>query len=136
MTARFLFDPAMPNTTKPVRVLDADVYDALELSALVYGGIGAGSVNEYGEKPFCVLGHIGFAANSDVFVDGAYAAMRAALGVAFTGREGGLVADVNNDAVRAINRRHGDPQDSRVPFAAWCAELGIMRGPHPVAADA
>jgi hypothetical protein len=37
----------------------------------------------------------------------------------------------SDDAVRAINRRHGQPEyglELRVPFPEWCAELGVERG--------
>lgn len=121
----------MPNTTKPVRVLDADVYDALELSAMIYGGIGQPDLfSDIPEGPFtapvCILGHCewadptpnwrGYVVNAvqDLFTDGA-----------------GFNSD---NAVIAINRRRGRPEETRVPFAEWCHETGVVRGPHPVAA--
>lgn len=111
-------------TTTTTRVLPADVFDALEFSALVYGGIGSLRRTEEREKSFedlrigvatprCVFGHA-------LFLDGAGAMCEEAL----------ISVDINvytnDDAVKAVNERKGGV--GRVSFADWCAELGVERG--------
>lgn len=96
-----------------LRILPADVYDALELSALVYGGIGAGRFREANGVPYCVLGH---ASDLDVDVHGAL-------------RDSGIGVATNDDAVYAINVRRGTGyQDARVSFEDWRTEIGVTRG--------
>lgn len=120
--------------TKQIRVLPADVYDFLELSALEFGGIGAGYFGEsyhstrtdiaYGlAAPYCVLGH---------------AAAAAPAGTPLTGidqlettqalRTAGIKTYINDDAVKAINARLGRDDEARVPFEEWARELGVVRG--------
>lgn len=108
----------MKTATK--RVLPADVYDTLELSALAYGGIGAGRAFDCPDgDPVCISGHIYFAA-ADLNDE---EEMRNAL---LLGHEAPI--DVNDPAVRRINRRRGAPLNARVPFDLWRAELGVERG--------
>ena len=101
------------------RVLPADVYDALEFSALVEGGIGAGKnfVNGGFEVvPYCIYGHayeLDRECGSTVL---------AALGNA------GVSVPMNDRAVHTINERRLQPRNARVSFADWCAELGVERG--------
>lgn len=95
--------------------IPADVYDAIEFSALVFGGIGAGATYDYGnddEAPFCAIGHL-------IFV-GALGRMK--------GRA--LSAVRNDDAVRAVNARKGKSKarDARVTFREWCKEYPAVRG--------
>jgi hypothetical protein len=105
-------------TDEPVRVLDKDVYDTLEFSALVYGGIGARAWLDRKDTPFCIGGHADLA--SDAFRDD-YLTISAALGNGFI--------DANNAAVHAINRRKGRKDiDARAPWEEYCAELNIVRG--------
>lgn len=107
-------------TTKAQRVLPADVYDALELSALAYGGIGAGSWSQWGGDmagaPYCAFGHAG---HLDAFGchTVAEALADARIGVC-----------TNDNAVIRINTRAGMPGMNRVSFEDWCAELGVVRG--------
>lgn len=112
------------------RVLPADVFDALELSALAFGGIGAGAWYEdtTGERyvgwrddrvPFCAIGHAEF-----VDAGVAVAALKAV----------GIDIGLNDISVQAINlRKNPRPERSldlqkRVPFRDWCSELGVVRG--------
>lgn len=130
------------STTKAI-VLDADVYDTLELVALAYGGIGAGEWfkgdgmrNDDDAVPCCVHGMamlaIGYTSEfepaSHAFV------LEEALG------DAGIKYNNNDRAVRNINMRRGRATMStpafalaRVPFAEWCAELNVVRGPHYMA---
>lgn len=106
------------------RILPADVYDALELSALAYGGIGAGRWVEDGgagfgsapaDIPVCASGHA-FAA--DPTNEMWHVLQSADLGIRH-----------NDPAVVRINVRRGNDYSlARVSFAEWCAELGVERG--------
>lgn len=105
-------------TTKPVRVLPADVYDTLEFSALVYGGIGGGWTTDRDGTPFCAIGHADHVVPS-VCEDGPVVV--ALFGADVDGR-------MNDWAVAAINARRGRPLLGRVTFEEWAKELGIVRG--------
>ena len=100
------------------RVLPADVYDALEFSALVEGGIGAGRYFVNGGKmvPYCIYGH---AYELDRECGSTVLAALANAGVSVS---------VNDRAVHAINKRRRQPRYARVSFADWCAEMGVERG--------
>ena len=107
------------------RVLPAKVYDALQLSALMYGGIGAGVYTVVNtEVPVCMLGHLGARPNEATTPEA----------MTMMTRLGFAIWD-NDRAVKAINRRKGIPEtllsafEPRVTFEEWCAELGIVRGP-------
>lgn len=105
------------------RVLPADVYDALEFSALAFGGIGAGSYwgecrGEEIDKPMCAIGHRWAIAPGEGEDSVTWAAFVSA----------DIEEYVNDAAVRAINARLGKPQDSRVTFEQWCKELNVIRG--------
>lgn len=112
-----------------VRVLPADVYDALEFSALVFCGIGADAYAEYGPsdmcahqpgtdaKPLCARGHLSFV-SGEADGHGPNRAMDRAR----------ITPQVSDAAVHQYNTLHGRKLDARVPFAAWCAELGVERG--------
>lgn len=106
------------------RVLPADVYDALELSALAFGGIGAPQVWERtnNDVPCCIWGHSAFATGHEYSFNDKSPVRKALNRVRIDG------ADDSDPAVYAINDRRRRPRDSRVSFAAWCAELGVVRG--------
>lgn len=115
----------------PLRVLDANVYDALELAAEAFGGIGAGRAFDYtsGDRdddsslaPNCMLGLADFATDDSDFLGNAIVRAMRRLG---TG------AGESDAAVRAINERRGRRRNARVPFELWRQELCIVRGPHP-----
>jgi hypothetical protein len=102
------------------RVLPADVYDALELSALVYGGIGAGwyywppmGVSPGEEIPHCIFGHAD-ACDGEVIQP---ALMKV-----------GIDTVVNDDAVHAVQKRKPSMDTPRITFKQWCKELGVVRG--------
>lgn len=103
------------------RVLNADAYDTIELSALANGGIGAMHVfqNHDEFRPVCVYGHCSFACNTRTADTPLFAALR----------DAGIDSVINDRAVRAINRRNrGRGGNGRVSFSDWCAELGVVRG--------
>ena len=109
-------------SNKRQRVLPADVYDALELSAEVNGGIGGGATaDEWG--PCCVIGHVSFLCVGSCSTEGHQ--MISALGEAFDFRS---YVEANDNAVAAINKRAGRPERTRVPFTEWCKELNVVRG--------
>jgi hypothetical protein len=104
------------------RVLPADVYDALELSALANDGIGAGFMYHHGNPltPCCAHGLASFATASEYD----YGPINEAL---FNANIDGRA---NDAAVYAINARK-DPYgyaDTNVTFEEWCAELAVVRG--------
>lgn len=103
------------------RVLPADVYDTLELSALVYGGIGGAEMFERDDStvPICLMGHAGAAQNTCWAYD---SPMWQAI------HKAGVGVTANDYAVRTINTRRGRPPYARVPFKAWTKELRIVRG--------
>lgn len=106
------------------RVLPADAYDALELSALAFGGIGAGKFTSDGvgdgdgptDIPVCAIGH---AQACDARPAGP---TRIALWCA------NVLASDSDRAVRAINKRLGKPSEARVAFEEWCRKLNVVRG--------
>lgn len=106
------------------RVLPADVFDALELSAMAFGGIGAYYTNR-DAAPHCVFGHAAFASGVPAMFsqEGAGTEVGHALCVA------GISALNNDDAVAAIlARTHRRRDTGKATFAEWCAELGVVRG--------
>lgn len=104
------------------RVLNKDVYDTLEFSALAFGGIGGGSMfdcDETGavEVPFCAVGHLRFfSGDTDVEY------------VTTKGGAGAISVWENDAAVREINRRRRAFPGARVTFKQWCKELNVIRG--------
>ena len=103
--------------TITLRVLPADVYDTLEFSALVFGGIGRlawRACGPHGTVPLCALGHATVADPTDT--------MRRALHAA------DIFAAENDAAVLSINLRKNSPRSARVSFGEWCKELNVIRG--------
>jgi len=108
-------------------VLPADMYDALEFSAFVYGGIGAGSftrvVNGFEKIPCCIYGHArdlqpSIYGNETPAVNDLTTALRAC----------GISTFVNDAAVNAILHRHPARLFKQVSFDEWCRELNVVRG--------
>lgn len=100
------------------KVLAADIYDTVELTSLMFGGIGAGYISR-GDAPFCLIGHIDFAAP----------VTSAPLWNAFRSIFAGPISVANNIAVRAINRRKDRANlDARVTWEEYTRELNIVRG--------
>ena len=91
--------------------LPADVWDTLELSALVYGGIGAG-VSSDASGPVCAIGHavIGGIPLDEVFH----------LPLMDSG--------ANDSAVVRVNERRKRPRNSRVAWDLFATERGWVRG--------
>lgn len=111
------------------RVLPADVFDALELSAHVLGGIG-GRWLEYplsdDGQPYCIYGQSAFVTDSnDAFENEVARALDKALAT-FSGDGSGPT--VNNNAVEAINRRKGMLSIARVSWREYTKETGLTRG--------
>lgn len=108
-----------------MRVLPADVYDMLELSALAFGGIGGpdvweGDGDDAFNCPVCIYGHAAFAVAASSIMDGPiYRALER------VDINGGIESD---GAVYRVNERKRRPRTSRIPFPEWCAELGVVRG--------
>lgn len=117
------------------RVLPADVYDALELSALVHGGIGA-TVRFLPDNgaPCCIVGHAQFldGLNADSGMDGCDryvagevgAALETAFGeslyqVALTNDERLYRVALTNEAVLGIREV--------IPWEEWCKRLNVVR---------
>lgn len=108
--------------------LPAKVYDALKKSAEENGGIGGGAnfddgslfgTHNTGARPFCALGHA-------MALDGGTFGPTASALDAITGSR--AITTSNDGAVRAINKRKGQPENARVSFAEWASELGVVRG--------
>lgn len=64
-----------PSKYTPVYISD-NLYDALHLSALAFGGVGAGDYRDYDDRdecgqaaPFCIAGHALFVTFGDVTLD-------------------------------------------------------------------
>lgn len=110
-------------STGIARVLPADVFDAMEFSALAFGGIGPFSVMTL-RRPCCAYGHAAFVC--DVIPVASCDAKTTDAGVALA--SAGITVVINDRAVLAINERAGRPMKRRVSFADWCAELGVERG--------
>lgn len=109
-------------------VVDPDVYDTLELSALAFGGIGRVYYCENGHQfghepdavPRCIVGHGRVAGIPSVN----------------HGLPGTLFSSEDNDtAVARINQRLGKRSSSRVSWRAYCAERNIIRGDAADATD-
>jgi hypothetical protein len=106
------------------RVLPADVYDTLELSALAYGGIGGGRFHDKRGAPYCVRGHAAAAASSS---DKDWYPRGGPVNEALT--DAGLGLAPNDRAVHSLNaRRDGAWLNRRVRFEDWCKELNVVRG--------
>lgn len=110
--------------TKTVKVIPADVYDALEFSALAFGGIGGGCLNDSGGAPCCLMGHMD-----------ACSPMESAEGYdGWQEMEAAVVDPVwslgtkNDHTVSAINARKMYPQYTKVTFEEYVAERGWVRG--------
>lgn len=109
-------------TTKEKRILPADVYDALEFSALAFGGVGGqawftdGSVtgNTPDACPICIAGHA-YAIEPAAILDNAIRRLVPSLGQ-------------NDAAVQRINRRKGAKSNARVSWKEYTREIPIVRG--------
>lgn len=113
------------------RILPADVFDALELGAEAFGGIGGGSYYEpnktdYGvdfNRPMCAIGMARFVEGQDGWNHSVEPGLETTL------RAAGINGFESDVAVATVNRRLRAASDvARVPFSDWCAELGIVRG--------
>jgi len=109
----------MTATAKP-RVLPADVYDTLELSALAFGGIGRGSYFDEDENseppvtPCCIHGHGMVAGRLNPPRPWEESQVNDALWTADIG--------VNtNDSIF-------QPDETRISFEEWCKRLNVVRG--------
>ncbi len=106
------------------RVLPAVVYDTLELSALAWDGIGQPNVwntpGDHDNGPCCIAGHAAYATSHDT-------AWLSPISDALLRAGIGGISD-SDPAVRAVNKRLGRNPESRVTFAQWTNELGVVRG--------
>lgn len=102
-------------TEQPRRVLPADFFDAMELSALAYGGIGAGRWYSFKAgkpvAPLCAFGHA-----RDLHVDGESALRNASLD------------ELTNDMCVLAVSSHKRTRNGRIGFPDWCRWLNVHRG--------
>lgn len=114
------------------RVLPAKVYDALAMSAAMYGGIGpfwygvgVGNrryVRPESTVPICYSGHL---LCSGVVTLAQMQLHAPTMNTAMYG-----ISELENDeAVCSINARRRRDERTRVSFEEWCAELNVVRGP-------
>jgi hypothetical protein len=103
--------------------IQRDVFDALELSALVFGGVGGGSLRGYGEAPLCIIGLARFLDGQPLLYEQNGGEVAAELNRAFSASCEWDVT-VKSDRVGA----KGVLPYSRVPFATWCKRLNVVRG--------
>ena len=98
--------------------LDADVYDALELSAEAHGGVGAGAYFDFG-GPLCIIGHASFLDN-----------------VSMAGRLGrqGFAEDTLRAAYDGVLANASDAVvcgaakgGARISFQLWAERIGCVR---------
>ena len=111
----------------PRKTLPPDLYDFLELSALAFGGIGAGQyLKTDTDTPYCALGHVGKGER------GFGRTLLAPLPFELrrTLRQAKVTEAENDAAVRALNLRHGRSPNARVTFKQWAKALNIVRGEH------
>jgi hypothetical protein len=112
--------------SKPI-VLPADVYDTLHFSALAFGGIGGGSLEDHATmppEPRCFIGHLE-AAGVPVDRPKLYGQHPIY----------GITADDSDNAVVEVNRTLGNVRTygrrsywARIPFEEWCRRLNVVRG--------
>lgn len=108
------------------RPLDPDIYDALELSAMEFGGIGRliayESDSEWDSvvvKPVCLWGHLDYiGAYNDLSTNSL--SLEKALN--------GPIVSENDKGVLNINLKKGRDPNARVSFEEWCEYFGIVRG--------
>jgi hypothetical protein len=103
------------------KALQADVFDLLELKALEFGGVGGGTDFDWDGNPVCAFGLVLDGVSDTEDSD-------AAILVTETLHSAGIARVVSDGAVESIRTDLGLPFGSRVPFEAWCEELGVVRG--------
>lgn len=105
------------NTQQTVRVLPADVYDALELSAYVYKGVGRWYMEEDNGAPNCIIGQARFLDDASWTGE-----------VETTLRKAGINIVSNDDIVRdAINAGKGK-KNGRISWREYVKRANIVRG--------
>ena len=103
------------------RVLPADVYDTLEFSALAFGGIGRGKMNNRFDIPYCAIGHAQAACGFSF--DGGYEDSGADPSPITRELEAiGIDWRVNDYVLRDIS------VSTRISFPEWCKALNVVRG--------
>ena len=123
-----------------MKTLDKDVYDALELSALAHGGIGADRTFDYSEfyadpTPCCLMGHVDMIAGRSLdevgrVIDSNYFARHEIIAALCTATGENYLVGFNDRHVRRVNAKRGlsDDLSARVPFDVYMKEAGIERG--------
>lgn len=109
-------------STQERRALPADVFDTLEFTSLVFGGIGRGADRVFrglDAIPCCIHGQ---AYEAEPEAKSFHGTVTAAL------YRVGIDRTTNDEAVAKINARRRKPRDTRVPFSLYTKELGIVRG--------
>lgn len=133
----------MTTTITAPRTLPADVYDALELSALIHGGVGSCHLANDG-VPHCIIGHAMFLDGYDPTTQNEDhiredAPITAALVQAFPrlGIENAYYDDSYLVKVRAVEAANDnavcsipltDIEQQKVTWRRWCKQLNVVRG--------
>lgn len=121
--------PIVYNTKRKRVTLPPDLYDALELAAFAFGGVGAGRYGAFDDSAVD-----GAPVNA---VEAGHAVPVCAVGLeAFAGTPGDWwrllkpnTVFASDQAVRSVNRAKGVyPGSSRITFEEWVSELNIRRG--------
>lgn len=118
------------------RILPPDVYDALELSALAFDGIGSVFTWDVdGHTPRCLIGHIETLAGTQWRSEHSVQVgeLRVALLAAFDAKTMLGVAFKGNDSAFTRDEQYAG---TRLPWAEYCRRLNIVRGETPSAGDA
>ena len=130
-------------TQLPQRVMAADVYDALELSALIHGGIGTDCFDVVGPDsesvPCCIMGHA-------MWLDGTLSTwlqgpagevehgVAKAFGVTLPNTPSRFKAaaediyDANDCAVTTAIECNLANEQSKISWRQWCQRLSVVRG--------
>lgn len=108
------------------RLVAPDVFDALQLGALMAGGIKDGPFWDGSGCPNCVHGIAAYVTDAVEKYDSTRAEVWDNP-VSVCLRDLGIGGVESDGACQDINERKGRPLDARVTFEEWCAELGIVR---------
>lgn len=119
------------------RVLPPEVFDALELSALAFGGIGSRKMFERDpvrrepilDAPYCAIGLAwwsGIIPDEALRVNSEYEGTHRISEGLFSGAVYAAVGFSWEDNDRAV---HGS--ESRITFREWCRRLNVVRGDTP-----
>lgn len=115
--------------TAPVAV-DPDFFDAIDVSAMIHGGIGANATWDHnnGNVPYCLGGHIDWLTTDVAENNRLREHVTALTGESVIGFNDELVQRINKQKNRASHKPTWQNADRRVSFDEYCAESGWIRG--------